>query len=161
MAEPGGRALVVVVAVVLAGLFAALPAWRGAGVPVVPANAVAPEAFEAKVEAMIKAYGTGASDEDGVPVVRPPEGDIYLVAERFRFRPALEVHAGGSYRLHVSSGDVMHGFHLGDVDLVLAPGIDQVVAFTPGKAGRMVVQCADFCGPLHSKMLSNLTVTEH
>lgn len=147
-------------------LFAAMPAWRGYPPPPVTSYAASPEAFSAKVEAMTAAHATGevtrdAKDAmaDGIPVVRPPAGDVYLLARRWQFWPIVELEAGRTYRLHVSSADILHGFHLNrDIDLLLTPGIAHTFTVTPRPGERLVMQCSEYCGLLHNRMKATLRV---
>lgn len=146
--------LLVAAAVVL---LAAMPAWRMSDAPTSAIFGQAPEAFEAQVEAMVAAHATGEVDDD-VPVVRPPPGDVYMLARRWQFYPVLELQAGETYRLHVASVDVVHGFHLGDSDLLLVPGQTSVVPVTPRAGERPVIQCSEYCGLRHSRMISWLRI---
>lgn len=151
MAAIRGRIPLLAAGLALLVLFAAMPAWRYGDAPEFPRYAISAEAFEAKVDAMIRDRTTGA-EEDGVPVVHPPPGDVYLLARRWQFYPVLELEAGRSYRLHVASVDVLHGFHLGDIDLLLVPGAAAVVPLTPDGSDRVVIQCSEFCGLRHNRM---------
>lgn len=158
-----GRERLTLVAFVAAAvaLFAAMPAWRWivAPPPAVERHPISAEAFAARVDAMVAAHTVGTTD-DGVAVVRPPPGDIYLVARRWRFEPAFELDVGRTYRLHVTSADVMHGFNfpLGDADLLVMPGEDVVVSVSPTQSGRFAMQCSEYCGLEHSRMKAWVTV---
>jgi cytochrome c oxidase subunit 2 len=154
------RPVSALVAVAALALFAAMPLWRWVAAP--PAEeryAIEPAAFEAKVDAMTAAYATGA-EVKGVPVVRPPAGDVYLLARRWEFHPVLELEAGKTYRLHVASSDVIHGFHSAGVDRLLAPGSAAVLTITPDSAGSIGVQCSEFCGAEHNKMTARILVID-
>lgn len=156
------RCLSLTTAVLALVLFAAMPAWRGYPVPAPESYAITTEAFEAKVEAMIAAHGTGEEDDEGAPVVRPPPGDVYLLARRWQFYPAIEFQAGATYRLHVASADILHGFHAGGIaggiDLLLNPGGAHVVELAPERPGQIVLQCSEYCGLRHSRMKAWLKV---
>lgn len=160
------RALAGLVLATAMVLFAAMPAWRGYPPPPVESYAVTPEAFTAKVEAMVAAHKTGEVTQDakdamadGIPVVRPPAGDVYILARRWQFWPIVELEPGKSYRVHVSSVDILHGFHLNrDVDLLLAPGTAHTFVVTPRPGERLVMQCSEYCGLLHNRMKATLRV---
>jgi cytochrome c oxidase subunit 2 len=154
--RPGERRLLVALAVVLGLAFVAMPAWRGASRGAGESAAVNPAAFEAQVDAMVARYRVG--DEDGLPVVRPPPGDVYLVAERWHFRPLLELEAGQSYRLHVASEDILHGVVSAGQEALLAPGRAVVLTVTPTEPGKMAVVCSEYCGLEHNKMRNWVTV---
>src|SRR5690242_9552398 len=89
-------------------LFAAMPAWRGYSPPPVASYAMTADAFEAKVDAQVKAHATGETLADGIPVIRPPAGDVYVLARRWSFWPVVELEEGKAYRLHVASVDILH-----------------------------------------------------
>ncbi|MEI6559164.1 MAG: quinol oxidase [Rhodospirillaceae bacterium] len=141
----------------LALLFLAQPAWRGLSrASEVESYAIATAAFDAKVEAGIARYRIG--DEDGVPVVRPPPGDVYVSAGRWRFRPVLELEAGRSYRLHIATEDILHGVVIGGKEALLAPGQAAILPVTTGEPGRFTMVCSEYCGLEHNKMRHWVTV---
>ncbi|CAK0740568.1 Cytochrome oxidase subunit II copper A binding domain-containing protein [uncultured Gammaproteobacteria bacterium] len=149
---------VLVLAVVIAGLFVAMPVWRGGAGLSYASYTISPTEFEAKVAAMVARYRVG--EDKGEPVVHPPPGDVYLVAERWRFRPQLELEAGQSYRLHISSPDILHGVVVAGAEALVVPGRAAVLPLTPAKAGQIAMQCSEYCGLSHSKMLAWLTVVD-
>lgn len=166
--QPAIRGIVPFVAVLAAivVLFTAMPLWRPAP-PSGDSYAIAPDAFDAKVEAQIKAYGTGEqasfsgdslSEGETIPVVHPPAGDVYVLARRWHFWPYLELEEGKAYRLHIASTDILHGFALGPADLLLAPGAAHVVTITPKAGQPLVMQCSEFCGVRHNRMKATIRV---
>jgi cytochrome c oxidase subunit 2 len=158
--KPGeaGTGLAMGVGAVLALLFLAMPAWRGLERATVESEAMAPDDFAAKVDAMIAGHRVG--EDDGIPVVRPPPGDVYLVAERWRFTPLLELQAGRSYRVHVASRDTLHGVVLGGRETLLVPGRAAILPLTPAAPGRVTVVCSEYCGLEHNKMRNWITVLD-
>lgn len=160
MAEPGLRGPLpfALVLAAIAAAFAALPAWRDRPPPPAQRYAIATEAFAARVEADIAAHATGETVGYGIPVVRPPPGDVHVLAQRWQFRPMLELRAGETYRLHVASSDILHGFALDGIDLLLAPGDAQVVTLVPDAGRSLVMQCSEYCGQDHNLMKSLLRV---
>lgn len=148
-------------AVVLAAivvLFVMQPAWRGYPPPPVESYAIAPDAFEAKVDAQVKAHATGETLADGIPVIRPPAGDVYVLARRWHFWPVVELEEGRTYRLHVASADILHGFALDRIDLLLAPGQAHAFEVTAGRERPLVMQCSEYCGLEHNRMKATLRV---
>lgn len=137
-------------------LFVALPPWRWAiGERPGPMRyEVSAQEFAARLDAQAKAYGS-----DSAETVAPPPGDVYVLAERWRFRPLLELQAGQTYRLHVASGDILHGFHLAGNDALLVPGSAITVIVTPEDSGTLVMQCSEFCGTDHNRMRAAITIT--
>lgn len=152
----GGRGAAALVAAAMAVLLVAMPAWRS---PPAPASGydADPAAFARQVEAMVAAHATGAEVE-GAPVVRPPAGDVYLLARRFAFYPALELRAGETYRLHVASGDIMHGLHGPGIDRLLPPGRAEVIELRPQAPGRLVLKCSEYCGLDHNGMVTEIRI---
>ncbi|TAN55071.1 MAG: quinol oxidase [Rhodospirillales bacterium] len=140
-------------------LLVALPAWRRHDVPA--RYSADMKDFKAKVEAMVAAHGTG-SLEGGIPVVHPPEGDVFLLAHQFGWYPVLEMEAGRTYRLHVLSEDVMHGFAVTfdhSAERILMPNQAEIVTLKPTMPGQYQVICADYCGIEHNGMRAPLIVT--
>ncbi len=146
----GGTWAAAVLALAMLVLVAAMPIWRPAPPPG-EGYAIDPAAFAERVDAMIARHGTG-EEVEGVPVVRPPPGDVFLLAQRFAFYPALELRAGVTYRLHATSLDILHGLHGPDIDRLLVPGRAEVVELTPTAAGDLVLKCSEYCGSDHNAM---------
>lgn len=124
-------------------LAAAWPGWRLTEVP--PAYAEDPTSFAARVAAQ------GA---------RPPPGDVLLLARRFEFLPALELKAGGTYRLHVSSVDGVHSLVLDGREILLVPGQVSILEVTPRRPGPLDIRCNEYCGLGHGKMRGEVMVVE-
>jgi len=141
-------------------LLAVMPAWWRQ--PQGEAYALDPDQFAARTEAMVKAHASGRTTETGQPIVRPPEGDVYLMARRWSWYPVLELEAGRRYRLHVASQDVVHGFHLSvnDAERLLVPGRVEVVTVRAEKPGRFAIVCSDYCGLEHNGMQAPLLVVD-
>ncbi len=154
---PGERKLLIGVGALLVLLFLAQPAWRGlARAGEIETYAIAAPEFDAKLEAQIARYKVG--DDEGVPVVRPPPGDVYVSAGRWRFRPVLELQPGQSYRLHVASEDILHGVVIGGKEALLAPGRAAIMPVTTGEPGKFTMVCSEYCGLEHNKMRHWVTV---
>ena len=155
------RIPVILYAVAVVVLLAVMPVWRwvGEGLPKPESFALMTEDFVAKLDAQEVAYAAGA-DKDGKTVVAPPPGDVYLGAVAFEFVPALRLQAGQTYRLHVASLDLLHGFYfpLAEADILLEPGRTYVFEITPDKAGAYAMQCSENCGLGHNKMLGRVQV---
>ena len=65
--------------------------------------------FGQRVGSFIEANKVG--DHNGIPIVEvPPGGDGYLLARMWSFTPILQLKMGQTYRLHLSSVDLQHGF---------------------------------------------------
>ena len=136
----------------LAGLFlvisgvllAAMPGWRGGDPP--PAYEMPIAEFVAW-QRDVAASGTESAD---VPVL----------AQRFGFTPELELRAGHAYRLHLTTGDVVHSATLAGREVLLTPGMVQVVTVTPHAGDALALQCGEYCGIGHSRMRADIRVVE-
>jgi cytochrome c oxidase subunit 2 len=120
-----------------------------------------PEAYAAKTEAMIGKYKV--RENNGIPVVKPPAGsDVYLLGRVWMWYPQLEFEKGQSYRLHLSSLDLQHGFSLQPVNLNLQvhPGYEMVLTITPNSAGEFGIVCNEYCGLGHHTMTGKIYVVE-
>ena len=155
--SPCEKKLLILVGALLALLFAAQPAWRGlARASEIETYAIAADAFQAKLDAQNTRYKVG--DDEGVPVVRPPPGDIYVAAGRWRFLPILELQAGQNYRFHVASEDILHGVVIGGKEALLVPGQAAIMPVTTTEPGRFSMVCSEYCGLEHNKMRHWVTV---
>ncbi|MBF0171341.1 MAG: hypothetical protein HQK87_09705 [Nitrospinae bacterium] len=151
-------------------LFAAVAAatLAGASLALLPRLALSPQATTridrtAFMEATLKGERAWADGKrDGVPRIAPPPGsDIYLMANRYDWRPALKLTAGGTYRLHLSSADVLHGLLAPSLGwrFEAAPGYERVVTVTaPDVPGTHLLLCDEFCGDGHHLMTSRIEV---
>lgn len=122
-----------------------------------------PEVFAERTEAMVDAYTVREEGDTGLPVVHPPAGsDVYMIARVYEWWPVLELEKGESYRLHLSSMDVQHGFSLQptNINLQIHPGYEMVLTVTPDEAGEFSVVCNEFCGIGHHTMVGRIYVVE-
>lgn len=120
-----------------------------------------PSDYAARAHAVDKKYVVRT--EDGMPVVSPPPGsDVYIIAHRYQWWPILELKEGRSYRLHLSSLDVLHGFSLQpeNINVEVVPGYDMVLTVTPNKVGTYSLVCNEYCGIGHQDMLGRIYVTK-
>ena len=122
---------------------------------------VEPRAFEARVQQFIEANQVG--EEAGVPIVEiPPGGDGYLLARMWSFKPIIKLKKGQTYRLHLSSVDLQHGFSLQPLNMnfQILPGYDHVLTLTPTSSGIFSVICNEFCGIGHHVMTGRIIVED-
>jgi cytochrome c oxidase subunit 2 len=120
-----------------------------------------PNAFYAKVEQGVTAWKV--RDLNGVPVVKPPVGaDVYLLGRMWLWYPALELQRDQTYRLHLSSLDLQHGFSLQpiNINVQVHPGYEHVLTVTPNKSGEYTLVCNEFCGLGHHMMLGKIFVVD-
>lgn len=143
------------------GLFAVQPVWRVNASPAAPGPRLDVEVFLASARAMVARHTVRTDAASGTPVVRPPAGsDVYLVARQWSWWPMLELEQARRYRLHVAALDYAHGFAIAplNLDVLALPAREQVVEFTPARAGTFTVACAELCGAGHAGMLMTLVV---
>lgn len=89
---------------------------------------------------------------------------VYLLAEQFLFRPGtgtpLKVPAGKKVTFYLTSGDVIHGFHLvgTNVNVMAIPG--QIAKFTVkfDKTNSYGLICHEYCGAGHHLMEGKVNV---
>ena len=76
--------------------------------------------------------------------------------------PMLELEKGQTYRLHMSSIDLQHGFSLQPVNINIQvhPGYDMVTTVTPNQAGEFGIVCNEYCGLGHHTMTGRIYVVD-
>lgn len=137
--------------------------WHGFGQQNLSNEAyrVQPFQFAAKVDSMIEKYTVR---QEGVfPVVRPPPGsDVYMMGRVYMWWPMLELQRGESYRVHLSSIDLQHGFSLQplNINLQVHPGYEMVVTVTPTTTGEFGIVCNEYCGLGHHTMTGKIFVVD-
>lgn len=112
-------------------------------------------------EAYIKQNMIGV--DNGIPIVRPePNSDVFIVSEMWRWSPVLILQLDQSYKFHISSKDVMHGFSIQPVNMnfQVYPDYDYVLTFKPTETGEYRVICNEFCGIGHHTMIGRIVVIE-
>jgi cytochrome c oxidase subunit 2 len=137
--------------------------WHGFGQQNMSNEAyrIQPYQFAAKVDAMIAAHTVR---QEGVfPVVKPPPGsDVYLMGRVYMWWPMIELEKGQTYRLHLSSIDLQHGFSLQplNINIQVHPGYESVMTITPTTSGEFGVICNEYCGLGHHTMTGRIYVVE-
>ncbi len=140
-----------------------MPLWFFYGRQNVPATTfrTTPQKYQQQTTAFIEQYQVDTLNR--LPVVAPPpDSDIYLLARQWQWTPVLQLEKGKTYRLHLSSTDVQHGFSLQPVNLNLQvlPGYDYVATITPTQSGEFSIVCNEFCSIGHHLMVGKIIVTE-
>jgi len=146
-------------------MFFTMVYWHFAGQQNLSSEAyrVDPAAYAAKVEAEANKYKVREEGDTGIPVVHPPPGgDAYLLARTWQWWPILELEKGKSYRLHLSSLDLLHGFSLQptNINIEVVPGYEMVLTITPTDTGEFGLVCNEYCGIGHHIMVSKLYVVD-
>jgi heme/copper-type cytochrome/quinol oxidase subunit 2 len=114
------------------------------------------EEFESKVREQMNKYGL----PDGS--VRPPPGNVYIVAEQFEFIPGtIRLTAGEHYSLVFLSPDVLHGVSLiqeKSLNSVVMPEMSSVMSIEPMRQGEILILCNEYCGEGHDLMKGKIIV---
>jgi cytochrome c oxidase subunit II len=124
------------------------------------AYAISPIAFLERTEKFATANQVG-TDADGNIIAEPaPGGDAYLLGRMWSWYPVLKLREGETYRLHISSLDLQHGFSLQPLNMnfQVLPGYDHVLTLTPTSKGEFIIVCNEFCGIGHDKMFGKIIV---
>ena len=116
-----------------------------------------PEEFRAQVGAFTAKYlGT-----DGKVHVTPGT-DAYMMAQRYGFVPQLVLKAGNTYRIWISSTDVLHGFSLvggrQNLNFEVVPEHAFGLTLKPEKPGTYLIICNEYCGLGHQEMRGQIVV---
>ncbi|MEB2344945.1 MAG: cytochrome C oxidase subunit II [Deltaproteobacteria bacterium] len=122
---------------------------------------VTPADFAARVGTFVESHKVG--ELQGVPIVEPaPGGDAYLLARMWQWFPVLKLRKGQTYRVHISSMDLQHGFSLQPLNMnfQVLPTYDHVLTLTPTSAGEFTIVCNEFCGIGHHLMTGRILVEE-
>ncbi len=128
---------------------------------------IKPEVYAKRVEEMTKQYTVRMDPAVNEPVVAPPAGsDVYMAGMQWQWRPIIELQKGKTYRFHLSSLDVDHGFSIQpeNVNFQAYPGYEMVITMTPNKTGTFGIVCGEYCGGGdvvgHQTMLGRIYVKE-
>jgi len=144
-------------------LFAMMPYWhyKGKQNSTGEAGRVTPARFTDRVNTFVSAHTVGTFAANGFPIVEPPPGgDAYLKASMWQFYPVIKLRKGQTYRLHISSMDLQHGFSLLPLNMnfQIIPGYDHILTITPSTTGDFDIVCNEFCGLGHHLMTGRIIV---
>jgi cytochrome c oxidase subunit 2 len=87
---------------------------------------------------------------------------VYLFGRQWQWYPILQLKKGQTYRMHLSSLDVQHGFSLQPTNLnfQVLPGYDYVITLTPTQSGEFSLICNEYCYLGHHLMVGKLIVID-
>jgi cytochrome c oxidase subunit 2 len=144
-------------------MFVAMPYWHFFGKQNSTGEGyrVAPQDFIARVQKFVETNKVG--EMNGIPIVQPaPGSDAYLQAQMWSWYPILKLRKDQTYRVHISSIDLQHGFSLQPLNMnfQILPGYDHVLTLTPTSAGEFSIVCNEFCGIGHHLMTGRILVEE-
>lgn len=117
--------------------------------------------FRARAEAHIAENTVGTYQ--GLPVVTPnANGEVFMVAQAFMWRPVLQLKRGETARIYLSSYDVQHGMSIQPMNLnfQVLPGYVYVVHLTPESTGEFPIICNEYCGLGHHTMAGRIIVVD-
>jgi len=142
-------------------LFAMMPLWhwKGGQNPSFETYRITAADYQAKVEAYVQKTKVG--EDRGFPVVAPGSGeDVYMLGRLWQWYPVVKLKKGETYRLHLSSLDLVHGFSLFPLNLnfMVLPGYEYVLTITPTEKGEVYAVCNEFCGIGHHQMVGKIIV---
>jgi cytochrome c oxidase subunit 2 len=142
-------------------LFAMMPLWhwKGGQNPSFETYRITPAEYQKKVDAFVTQAKVG--EEKGMPVATAqPGGDLYMLGRLWQWYPVLKLKKGETYRLHLSSMDLIHGFSLFPLNLnfMVLPGYEYVLTVTPTESGDVYAVCNEFCGIGHHQMVGKIIV---
>jgi cytochrome c oxidase subunit 2 len=144
-------------------MFVAMPYWHFYGKQNSTGEGyrVEPRAFAERVAKFVETSQVG--ELQGIPIVQPaPGGDAYLRAQMWAWYPILKLKKDQTYRLHISSMDLQHGFSIQPLNMnfQILPGYDHVLTITPTSAGEVSIVCNEFCGIGHHLMTGRILVED-
>jgi cytochrome c oxidase subunit 2 len=142
-------------------LFAMMPLWhwKGGQNPSFETYRISAADYQAKVEAYVQK--AKVAEDRGFPVVAPGPGeDVYMLGRLWQWYPVIKLKKGETYRLHLSSLDLVHGFSLFPLNLnfMVLPGYEYVLTITPTEKGEVYAVCNEFCGIGHHQMVGKIIV---
>jgi len=142
-------------------MFLIMVSWAVVGKQNPPNEAyrVSISSFNERAEKFIQKYKIG--EENGIPIVEAPSNeDLYLIARTFSFSPILVLKQNQTYRIRISSLDVLHGLSIQPVNLnfQIVPGYEYVLTITPKEKGEFLIVCNEYCGLAHHQMKGKIIV---
>ena len=142
-----------------------MPLWYYMGKQNVPTETyrTTPADYSTKVNAFVEQYQIGTDAATGMPIVAAPGGsDVYIRAMKWQWFPVLQLVKGETYRLHLSSMDLNHGFSLQpvNINLQVLPGYDYVATIVPTSSGDFAIVCNEYCDVGHHTMTGKIIVVD-
>ncbi|MFN3976793.1 MAG: cytochrome c oxidase subunit II [Aquificaceae bacterium] len=87
--------------------------------------------------------------------------ELHYLAKMWYFEPAeVEIPAGSVVDIYLTSGDVIHGFHINNtnVNLMAIPGTVAYARYKFDKPGVYHIVCHEYCGIGHQDMAAKIVV---
>ncbi len=129
-----------------------------------PTFQIGADAYQEKVGEYKSA--AGSRTVAGEEMLVPPGSDVFIGALRYAWDGLpVVLEAGETYRFHIGSYDVQHGFSVRKADtlskqmtLQVLPGYEWVVEMQFDEPGTYHVVCNEFCGVGHRTMHGKFVV---
>jgi cytochrome c oxidase subunit 2 len=86
---------------------------------------------------------------------------VYYVAKMWSFEPAeVKLPVGSEVDLYLTSGDVVHGFHIWEknINMMAVYGSVNKTTLTFDKPGVYKITCHEYCGAQHQMMQGEIIV---
>jgi cytochrome c oxidase subunit 2 len=103
----------------------------------------------------------GPFAEPGVRQISDDRFEAYVVARQFLYDPnVIEIPAGATIDIFVTSPDVQHGFKVTDtnINMQIVPGQISKLSFTFDEVGEYPIICHEYCGLGHAAMFGTVRV---
>lgn len=132
-----------------------------------PTYKLTPEEFQEKVQSYKQS--AGSLTIDGEELLVPAGEDVYIGALQWSWDGLpVVLQPGETYKFHLGSYDVQHGFSVRNEDnlsqqisLQVLPGYEWIVDMTFDEPGTYHVVCNEFCGTGHRSMHGKFVVQSH
>ncbi|MFQ5432829.1 MAG: cytochrome C oxidase subunit II [Nitrospinota bacterium] len=138
-----------------------MPVWHFMADQVVSTESykISGEQYDVLFDEFVDKYKVG--EMEGIAVTEPPaNSDVFMRASQFLWEPVIKLKVNQTYRIHLSSVDMNHGFSITPINMNFqaVPGYDFVITLTPTTTGEYVIQCNEFCGIGHHTMTGKIIV---
>lgn len=115
--------------------------------------------YDVLFDEFVEKYKVG--EMEGIAVVAPPaNADIFMRSSQFQWEPVVKLKVNQTYRIHISSVDMNHGFSITPINMNFqaVPGYDFILTITPTTTGEFIIQCNEYCGIGHHTMTGKIIV---
>lgn len=119
----------------------------------------------ASLEMTLPTCITSMEPFDGGDVIERAQGrfEVHVLAMMWEFEPEeIEVPAGATLDLYLTSEDVLHGFQIPgtNVNLMAVPGAVNYAKVRFDEPGEYRIVCHEYCGTEHHSMAATINVVE-
>jgi cytochrome c oxidase subunit 2 len=89
--------------------------------------------------------------------------ELHVVARMWAYQmPEVELPAGSELDIYLTSGDVLHGFHIDrtNVNLMAVPGTVTYARVRFSEPGEYPIICHEYCGIGHQQMVGVIRIVQ-